>query len=77
MSYFDDQMEAWEENDCQGNIEDYDTLDLLDGTEKELKPAPKCRLPQTHKGRRTKLNGQPPAPGKKGAERKSESKGNA
>ena len=25
MSYFDDQFEAWMENDCQGDIEDYDS----------------------------------------------------
>jgi len=24
MSYFDDQFDAWMENNCQGNIEDYD-----------------------------------------------------
>ena len=24
MSVFDDQFEDWMENDCQGNIEDYD-----------------------------------------------------
>lgn len=27
MSYFDDQEDAWFENDCKGNIEDYDPFD--------------------------------------------------
>jgi hypothetical protein len=27
MSYFDDQEDAWIENDCKGNIEDYNPFD--------------------------------------------------
>ena len=28
MSYFDDQYEAWELNDCEGSPEDYDSDDI-------------------------------------------------
>lgn len=28
MSYFDDQMDAWFENDCQGTVEDTDPYDV-------------------------------------------------
>ena len=33
MSVFDDQMDDWFENDCHGNIEDYDGAGNYDGDE--------------------------------------------